>query len=123
MKQSRWILLCVTVPGLLLAASQAEAQTLGFTVGFSTQSSQATTISSEVNVTSNRGFYVDGENVQPMAGNSVLNQQTQFSIRDPDQAFSLIQQDLTGRDIRTVETQSNTLSQGGSTSLSVFTSF
>lgn len=109
---------------LLLLAPRASAQTIGFSVGFSTQMTRGTVVSSEVDVRSGRGFYLDGENVTPVNGaSSVLTGQTQFQIRNPAEPFSLVQQDLTGENIRTVDSRSSTFSSGAATNLSVFTNF
>lgn len=101
----------------------AQAQTVGFTVGFSTQSSNAVSVTSEADIRTSQGFLVDGENVQPIGESPGLGASTPFEIRDPDAPFSLMLQDLTGTQSRTAETRTDTTSQGGSTSLSVFTKF
>jgi len=105
-------------------APRAAAQTLGFSVGFSTQVTRGTSVSSEVEVRSGRGFYLEGENVTPVNGStSILAGDTDFQIRNPAEPFSLVQQDLTGETIRTAESQSSTFSAGRSTNLSVFSNF
>lgn len=106
-----------------LLSPKVTAQSVGFSVGFSTQSSKTVTVSNEVDVRSLRGFNVDGENVQPLGSNPVINVNTEFVIRDADKPFNLLQQDLTGNNIRTVETNSTTNAEGTSTNLSVFASF
>lgn len=109
---------------LLGFAPQASAQTIGFSVGFSTQMTRGTVVSSEVEVRSGRGFYLEGENVTPVNGStSILAGDTDFKIRNPAEPFSLVQQDLTGETIRTLDSRSSTFSSGASTNLSVFTNF
>lgn len=105
-------------------SAPASAQSVGFSVGFSTQVTRGTSISNEVDIRSRRGFHVEGENVLPVTGDtSPLTGDLSFQIRDLDQPFSLMQLDLTGQDIRTVGTQSSNLSVGGTTNLSVFANF
>lgn len=116
------VLLAIISP-LGIFSTPALAQSVGFTVGFSTQSSSSISVSSEADIRTSQGFIVDGENVQPIGEPGVLGASTPFEIRDPDAPFSLLLQDLSGTQSRTAETQTNTISQGGSTSLSVFTSF
>lgn len=109
---------------VLSFAPRASAQTLGFSVGFSTQVTRGTSVSSEVEVRSGRGFYLEGENVTPVDGStSILAGDTDFQIRNPAEPFSLVQQDLTGETIRTAESQAATFSAGRSTNLSVFSNF
>jgi hypothetical protein len=122
--RSAWPLLMLP-PLLLLGATQrADAQTMGFSVGFSTQVTRGVSVSSEVEVRSGRGFYLEGENVTPVDGStSILAGDTDFQIRNPADPFSLVQQDLTGETIRKAETQSSTFSAGRSTNLSVFSNF
>jgi len=102
----------------------ASAQTIGFSVGFSTQVTRGTTVSTEMDVRTRRGFTVDGNNVLPVAGATTpLTVDTPFQINNPANPFSLTQLDLTGQDTRTVQTQSSTFAAGGSTNLSVFANF
>ena len=109
---------------LLGFAPQASAQTMGFSVGFSTQVTRGTSVSSEVEVRSGRGFYLEGENVTPVDGStSILAGDTDFQIRNPAEPFSLVQQDLTGEHIRTAASQAATFSAGRSINLSVFSNF
>jgi hypothetical protein len=97
---------------------------MGFSVGFSSQVTRGISVSSEVEVRSGRGFYLEGENVTPVDGStSTLAGDTGFQIRNPAEPFSLVQQDLTGENIRTAESQSSTFSAGRSTNLSVFSNF
>ncbi|MBD2184159.1 hypothetical protein H6S82_22760 [Planktothrix sp. FACHB-1355] len=120
----KYLLLGLIIVGSFpVISNRAVAQSVGFSVGFSTQSSKTVTVSNEVDVRSLRGFNIDGENVQPLGNNPVINVNTDFSIRDADKPFNLLQQDLTGSNIRTVETNSTTNADGASTNLSVFASF
>lgn len=123
-----WLMAWLAAPLLLLGvlglAPRALAQTMGFSVGFSTQVTRGTSVSSEVEVRSGRGFYLEGENVTPVNGStSILAGDTDFQIRNPAEPFSLVQQDLTGETIRTAASQSATFSAGRSTNLSVFSNF
>ena len=118
----------VTVIGLfgptLGPVAPAAAQSIGFSLGFSTQVTRGATVSNEVDVRTRRGFTVDGNNVLPVAGATTpLTVDTPFQINNPANPFSLTQLDLTGQDTRTVQTQSSTLATGGSTNLSVFANF
>jgi hypothetical protein len=115
----------LTIGALFLGAeTPALAQSVGFSVGFSTQVTRGTSISNEMDVRSQRGFYLEGENVSPVPGETnPLTGDLLFQIRDLDQPFSIMQLDLTGQTIRTVGTQSSSISAGGSTTLSVFANF
>ncbi len=122
--RSAWPLLMLPPLLLLGATPRAVAQTMGFSVGFSSQVTRGVSVSSEVEVRSGRGFYLEGENVTPVDGStSTLAGDTGFQIRNPAEPFSLVQQDLTGENIRTAESQSSTFSAGRSTNLSVFSNF
>ena len=102
----------------------ASAQTIGFSIGFSTQVTRGTTVSTEMDVRTRQGFTVEGNNVLPVTGTTApLTVDTPFQINNPANPFSLTQLDLTGQDTRTVQTQSSTLATGGSTNLSVFANF
>lgn len=106
------------------SVESASAQTVGFSIGFSTQVTRGNTVSTEMDVRTRRGFTVDGNNVLPVTGETTpLTGDTPFQINNPANPFSLTQLDLTGQDIRTVQTQSSTFTAGGSMNLSVFANF